>query len=141
MPFNIDNYSTLPRNIGITTIKNRMEGVESFLKRNDKDRSINIESLKKKYYNQEKLNQTVMDEDNIERYMRLRREEQNRLTWRERWDAFKKQKLTVQHKGQSIYIWRSRMFEEVMFMYLPRFLFVLGSSYVIYQINLAQQKT
>lgn len=41
-PFDINNYSTLPKGVGITQIKNRKEGLDSFLKGKD----VNIEKLK-----------------------------------------------------------------------------------------------
>ena len=45
-------------------------------------------------------------------------------------------KLKVQMGKQSIYVWRSRRFEEVMYLHFPRFLFLGFSCYVIYKINL-----
>ena len=38
--------------------------------------------------------------------------------------------------GKSVYVWHSRRFEEMMYMQVPRFLFLAGSIYIIYLINL-----
>ena len=40
--------------------------------------------------------------------------------------------------GKSVFIWHSRRFEEIAYMHVPRFLFLSGSIWVIYQINLRQ---
>ena len=40
----------------------------------------------------------------------------------------------------SIYVWKSRAFEEMIYMHIPRFMFLAASCYVIYQINLRQQR-
>ena len=45
-PFNVDNYGTLPKGVGMTQIKNRKEGLQDFLKRDDKRQSIDIDKLK-----------------------------------------------------------------------------------------------
>lgn len=38
--------------------------------------------------------------------------------------------------GRSVYVWHSRRFEEIMYMHVPRFLFLAGSIYAIFLINL-----
>lgn len=45
-PFDINNYGTLPKGVGTTQIKNRKEGIDQFLKRNDKHKSIDMDALK-----------------------------------------------------------------------------------------------
>ena len=50
-------------------------------------------------------------------------------------------KLKVQVGKNSIYVWRSRAFEEIAYLHLPRFLFLGFSCYVIYRINVRQQQT
>jgi uncharacterized membrane protein len=37
---------------------------------------------------------------------------------------------------KSVYFWHSRRFEEFAYMHIPRFLFLAGSIYAIYTINL-----
>jgi len=46
--------------------------------------------------------------------------------------------FTVKVGRESIYIWKSRRFEEMMYMHLPRLIFISFSVYVIYRINLKQ---
>jgi hypothetical protein len=38
----------------------------------------------------------------------------------------------------SIYIWKSRRFEEFIYLHVPRFLFLTLSCYIIYRINVKQ---
>jgi hypothetical protein len=47
-------------------------------------------------------------------------------------------KITV--GDNSIYVWKSRRFEELIYMHLPRMFFLGASCYVIYRINLKQQE-
>ena len=47
-------------------------------------------------------------------------------------------KLKVQVGSNSIYIWKSRRFEEMFFLHVPRFLFLGISCYIIYRISLKQ---
>ena len=48
--FNINNYSNLPKGIGMTTIKNRKEGLDSFLKRDESDKNVDLDKLKEQYF-------------------------------------------------------------------------------------------
>ena len=41
---------------------------------------------------------------------------------------------------KTIYIWRSRVFEEFFYMYVPRFVFLTMSCYVIYRITMKQRQ-
>lgn len=45
-------------------------------------------------------------------------------------------KFVVETGRKRIYIWRSRVFEEMSFVYFPRLLFLTGSCYFIYLITL-----
>ena len=46
-PVNLDNYGTLPPGTKITEIRNRKEGLQEFLNRDDRAKSIDIERLRK----------------------------------------------------------------------------------------------
>ena len=49
-------------------------------------------------------------------------------------------RFKIQVGPNSIYIWRSRRFEELIYLHIPRFLFLAGSCYLIYRISLKQQE-
>ena len=51
---NLDNYGTLPPGTKVTEIRNRKEGLQEFLKRDDKAKSIDLERLRKSYLSDEK---------------------------------------------------------------------------------------
>ena len=42
--------------------------------------------------------------------------------------------------SKSVYIWHSRRFEEILYMHVPRLLFLSLSIYTIYYINLRQRQ-
>jgi hypothetical protein len=43
--------------------------------------------------------------------------------------------------GKAIYVWHARRLQEVVFMHIPRFLFLGGSIYAIFCINMRQMET
>ena len=63
-----------------------------------------------------------------------------RLSIRDRVKAFVNDKLSVQVGQNSIYVWKSRRFEEMIYMHIPRLLFLVASCYVIYRISLRQHE-
>ena len=42
--------------------------------------------------------------------------------------------------SKSIYFWNSRAFEEILYMHVPRFIFLAGSIYTIYTISLRKRQ-
>jgi hypothetical protein len=49
-------------------------------------------------------------------------------------------RFKIQVGDNSIYLWKSRRFEELIYMHMPRMFFLCASCYVIYRINLKQQE-
>ena len=46
-PFDINNYSTLPKGVGVTEIRNSKKGLDAFLKKGKAD---NLDQLKSQYF-------------------------------------------------------------------------------------------
>lgn len=81
-PVNLNNYSSLPKGVGVTQIKNRKEGLEEFLTRNDATKSINFEKLKESYLkdNNAPLSQKkLIDLPNLNKYLTNLRNKQSKL--------------------------------------------------------------
>ena len=135
-PFDINNYSTLPKGVGITQIKNRKDGMESFLKRDMKE-------LRQEYFNppQSSASLQSMDQQHLERYLQMQKQKQQTVHWKQRLRQFIDKQFVIQSGNKSLYVWRSRAFEEMMYVNAPRMLFLTGSCYIIYCITLRQQKT
>ena len=71
---NLNDYSTLPPGTKITEIRNRKEGLQEFLKRDDSSKSIDLDRLRKQYMQDTNVrtdldNMPRLDEDNLERYI------------------------------------------------------------------------
>ena len=77
-----------------------------------------------------------MHTDELDRYIDIVKRKQQRPSYKDRWRKWVDTQFKVQSGRKSIYLWRSRPFEEVMYMYFPRFAFILGSSYLIHLIML-----
>jgi len=124
----------------VTEIKNRAQGLQEFLNRDDKRMSIDIDKLRKHYVdsdNKTKLSRTpTMEMDDIDRYITTYRKRQSVEPLRLRFQKWFDRQFLIQSGSKSIYIWRSRVFEEISYMYIPRFFFLCTSCFVIYQISL-----
>ena len=60
----------------------------------------------------------------------------SRPNYRQRFTTFLDEWFRVHVDGRSVYVWHARRLQEVVFMHIPRFLFLGGSIYAIYQLNL-----
>ena len=75
---NLNDYSTLPKGTKITEIRNRKEGMQEFLKRDDADKSIDLDRLRRQYLQDSNKrtdvdNMPTLDKDDLERYINLQR--------------------------------------------------------------------
>ena len=66
----INNYSLLNNNMATTEIKNRNQGIQEFLKRDDKTVNVDVEKLKKQYFGQTKLDQTEKTKEDLDTYIK-----------------------------------------------------------------------
>ena len=85
-PVNLDNYGTLPPGTKVTEIRNRKEGLQEFLKRDDKAKSIDLDRLRKTYLGEEKAGTKMptLDKDDLERFITKQRRQQQAPTLRYR---------------------------------------------------------
>ena len=60
-PINLDNYGTLPPGTKTTQIVNRKEGLQEFLKREEKSKIISIDQIRKKYIKEENQNLKIQN--------------------------------------------------------------------------------
>eukprot|EP00347_Sterkiella_histriomuscorum_P010217 403377152 len=123
--------------------KPKKSSVDDFLNnKNEKD----LESLKRKYFDssnyQSNINSSIKppaqnfsEQTELEEYLRKQKIKSQRRPIKE----WFRQKLMVEVGRKKVYFWKARQFEEVMYLHLPRFLFLSASCYIIYQINLRQR--
>lgn len=127
----------------MTEIKNRKHGLQEFLNRDDQKMSIDIDKIRKHYVdsdNAKTLDQTPkMDMDDIDRYIANQKRKQAREPLKLRFKAWFDRQFLIQSGSKTIYVWRSRVFEEITYLYVPRFFFFITSSWVIYQITMKQK--
>ena len=55
---------------------------------------------------------------------------------RSRFNKLMQDWLMVRIDGKTVYVWHSRRLQEIIYMHIPRFLFLSGAIYTIYLINL-----
>lgn len=124
----------------------KKSSVDEFLKKDNP----NLEALKKKYFDNNQganpqdvsyIPPTEESQQKLEEYVAFKRSTQQTVPLRTRFRNFITGKFKVEVGQRSIYIWRSRKFEEVAYLHLPRFAFLSFSCYLIYRIKLKQMES
>ena len=111
--------------------------MDQFLKRDDKHKSIDMDKLKEQYFGQkQKMSTNKLDLENLDRYIQIQNKKQSQIPYRAKLRDWFDRQFLVTSGSKSLYIWRSRVFEEMAYLYLPRFFFLVGSCYGIYLIGL-----
>ena len=121
--------------------------MSSFLKREDP----NMSKLKEKYFKPQtqdkrsafqKPEKSFQHWSEIETYIdRNKRTQMEQQSYRMRFNKWLNDWFKIKVDGRSIYVWHARRLQEVMFMHIPRFIFLGGSIYTIFKINLRQHET
>ena len=133
----------MPKGVGFTEIRNRKEGLKEFMTRDDKNQSIDLERLREQYLGDKKAplqQKKLLSEQDLDRYIDINKQKQAREPLRLRVQKWFDERFLIETGKKSVYLWRSRAFEEIAFMYVPRFLFLTGSAYFIYRITLKQHE-
>lgn len=130
-------------------IKNtKAEGMEDFLNKKDP----NIEELRKKLmedstkpqddfskmFTQQGGDKQFENREDLENYLNKQKRLRARVPLKKQLSDFVSSKFKITVGNNSIYVWKSRRFEEMIYMHIPRMLFLTASCYVIYRINLRQ---
>ena len=135
----MNNYGSLPKGVGYTEIRNRKEGLQEFITRDDQEKSIDIEKLREQYLTDTKKPlqpKKLISQEDLSRYININKSKQAQEPLRVRMKKWFDERFLIETGRKSVYLWRSRVFEEMAFMYVPRFIFLTGSCYFIYRISL-----
>lgn len=134
----------------VSTIKSKESGgLNAFLKKKDP----NLDKLKDKYFSESDSTNAARQgsayrprdtqfshysdvEDFIEKQARKKQMVSWRQQVRKNFDNF----FLIKVGQKSIYFWHSRAFEEILFMHLPRLIFLSGAIYTIYTISLKKRQ-
>ena len=75
----------------------------------------------------------------VESYIEKQARKKQMLSWRQQLSQKFDNFFLIKIGQKSVYFWHSRAFEEILFMHVPRFLFLAGAIFTIYSISLRKR--